>query len=237
MEKSGHKDVASSIRLCRSVIEDAENILASLPAGEAEIPTWWTNKLAICYAYINSLRDYIVYEGIEMEDEESESEMEGSMSEGEMEDSGEESESEMEDDESEESEDKMEDEESEDENQVTLGDYTTKHFDICPSAVALYSDILSKTDMIHLVVESMMLHDLLFKLEKFAISMGVADTELVDKAQHYADMIMDLAREMNLEDEHEYIESVHMAKFKELMVPEVDESMLPPSVRLMRNAT
>jgi hypothetical protein len=214
MEKSGHKDVASSIRLCRSIIEDAENILASLPEGETEIPTWWTNKLAICYAYINSLRDYIVYEGVETKDEESEDEME---------DSDEES----------------EDEESKDnqENQLKIGDYTTQHFDICPSAVALYSDILSKTDMIHLVVESMMLHDLLFKLEKFAIAMGVADTELVDKAQHYADMIMSLAREMDLESEHAYIDDVHMAKFKELAVPEVDESMLPPSVRLVRNAT
>jgi hypothetical protein len=214
MEKLGHKDVASSIRLCRSIMEDAENILASLPEGETEIPTWWTNKLAICYAYINSLRDYIVYEGVETKNEALEDEMEDS-------------------------EEELEDEESEDnqENQLKIGDYTTQHFDICPSAVALYSDILSKTDMIHLVVESMMLHDLLFKLEKFAIAMGVADTELVDKAQHYADMIMALAREMNLESEHTYIENVHMSKFKELAVLEVDESMLPPSVRLVRNAT
>lgn len=227
MEKSGHKDVASSIRLCRSIMEDAEGILASLPEGEAEIPTWWTNKLAICYAYINSLRDYITYEGVEMQNEESEDEMEESESEGEMEEPESEGETE-------ESESEMEDD---DENQVTIGDYTTKHFDICPSAVALYSNITNKTDMIHLVVESMMLHDLLFKLEKFAIAMGVADAELIAKAQHYADMIMALASEMNLEDEHEYIESVHMSKFKELAVPEVDESMLPPSVRLMRNAT
>lgn len=84
MEKSGHKDVASSIRLCRSIIEDADNILASLPEGEAEIPTWWTNKLAICYAYMNSLRDYILYAEIESEDEdESDSEMEDSDSESE----------------------------------------------------------------------------------------------------------------------------------------------------------
>jgi hypothetical protein len=72
MKKSGHKDVASSVRLCRNIIEDAESILASLPDGEAELPTWWTNKLAICYAYINSLRDYIVDEEIEVEEEEDE---------------------------------------------------------------------------------------------------------------------------------------------------------------------
>lgn len=84
MQKSGHKDVVSSIRLCRSIIEDANSILTSLPEGEAEIPTWWTNKLAICYAYMNSLRDYVVYEGIEVESE-NETESEDSESEDESE--------------------------------------------------------------------------------------------------------------------------------------------------------
>jgi hypothetical protein len=75
MKKSGHKDVVSSLSLCRSIVEDAETILTSLPETERELPTWWTNKLAICYAYINSLRDYAVYQGFE-EDEEHESETE-----------------------------------------------------------------------------------------------------------------------------------------------------------------
>jgi hypothetical protein len=217
MEKSGHKDVASSIRLCRSIIEDAESILASLPEGETEIPTWWTNKLAICYAYMNSLRDYAYYsdEGIGKDSEVS-ADAEPDVEEKDL--------------------DASVDAEP-DTDELTVGDYTTQHFDICPSAVALYTNILDKTDMIHLVVESMMLHDLFFKLEKFAISMGVADKELVDKAQHYADMIMALAKEMNLEDEHSYIETVHMNKFKDLAMPDIDESMIPPSVRMVRNAT
>lgn len=216
MEKSGHKDVASSIRLCRSIIEDAESILNTLPAEETEIPTWWTNKLAICYAYMNSLRDYAYYSenGIAKESDEDDS------------DEGKETDSD----------EANENESDEAKEQIQIGDYITKHFDICPSAVALYSNILSKTDMIHLVVESAMLHDLLFKLEKFAISMGVADKPLVEKAQHYADMIMALASEMNLQAEHEYIESVHMSKFKQLAVPDIDESMIPPSVRMMKNA-
>jgi hypothetical protein len=28
---------------------------------EASLPSWWTNKLAVSAAYLNSLRDYIVY--------------------------------------------------------------------------------------------------------------------------------------------------------------------------------
>ena len=75
MKKSGHTDVASSLMLCKSIIEDAETILTSLPEGDIELPTWWTNKLAICYAYVNSLRDYAVYQGFE-EDEEEEPETE-----------------------------------------------------------------------------------------------------------------------------------------------------------------
>ena len=41
---------------------------------------------------------------------------------------------------------------SEQASQVTVGDYTTKHFDICPSAVELYSNISGKTQMTHLIV-------------------------------------------------------------------------------------
>ena len=60
----------------------------------------------------------------------------------------------------------------------------------------------------------------------------------VDKTQHYADMIMELAEEMNMVDEHAYVEDVHMAKMKELANTEEednteDNDMTPPSVRMM----
>lgn len=99
MKKSGHKDVASSLMLCKSIIEDAETILTSLPEEDAELPTWWTNKLAICYAYINSLRDYAVYQGFEEEEDEEpeDEESEGSMEDTNGESSAEEPETEDED--------------------------------------------------------------------------------------------------------------------------------------------
>lgn len=100
--------------------------------------------------------------------------------------------------------------------QVTVGDYTTKHFDMCPSAVKLYSKIKDITPMVHLVVENMMLHDLFFRLEKQAIAQGAIDEDDLEKAEHYAEMIMDNAEQMGLEDEHSYIEDVHLAKFEEL---------------------
>ena len=209
MKKDGHTDVASSRRMCKMIIEDANDILDALPRdSEAALPTWWTNKLAKCSAYINGASDYLVYSDSPMEETRED-----------------EYESENDDNDSEVSENVSE-------GQVSKGDYTTRHFDICPSAQALYSEIEDKTEMVHLVVESMMLHDLLFKLEKQAIAMDNADEDMVRKAQHYADMIMELAAEMRLDEEHAYIEDVHMAKIKELAMDDEDD-MLPPSAKMV----
>ena len=209
MKKSAYNPVTSSMRMSATILEDASDIsrILSTKDTDAEIPIWWTNKLSICSAYMNSLRDYLAYItqeiGYDVEFEDSE--------------------------------------DSEETNpdirgqQVKVGSYTTSHFDICPSAIDLYTNINEKTDMIHLVVESMMLHDILFKLEKQAIAMGSIDKEMLDKAQHYADMILSIAEEMNLLAEHDYIESIHMPVFKNLMISEVVEDyMLPPSARQMQ---
>ena len=213
MRKDGHTDVSSSRRMCKTIIEDANDILDALPRDmEASLPTWWTNKLAKCSAYMNSARDYLVYSDSPMQEPREE----------------------MTDDDDTKNDDM---EEMTSPGQISKGDYTTRHFDICPSAQALYSDIESKTDMVHLVVESMMLQDLLFKLEKQAIAMDNADADMVEKAQHYADMIMSLAREMRLEEEHSYVEDVHMAKFKELADMDDEDDMLPPSAKMVKHAS
>ena len=60
--KDGHTDVASAKRQCANIIEDCRDIMNALPEDdEASLPTWWTNKLAVSAAYINSDRDYLVY--------------------------------------------------------------------------------------------------------------------------------------------------------------------------------
>jgi len=60
--KDGHTDVASARRQCANIIEDCQDMLKALPDdSEASLPTWWTNKLAVSAAYINSDRDYLVY--------------------------------------------------------------------------------------------------------------------------------------------------------------------------------
>ena len=70
--KDGHTDVASAKRQCANIIEDCQDILRSLPDdNEASLPTWWTNKLAVSAAYINSDRDYLIYTVQEAPKEES----------------------------------------------------------------------------------------------------------------------------------------------------------------------
>ena len=197
MKKDGHTDVASSRRMCRTIIEDANDILDSLPQDmEASLPTWWTNKLAKCSAMMNGARDYLVYSTDTPMPESETAEVPA--------------------------------------DQVVVGDFKSKHFDICPSAVALYKDIEASDA----AVESAMLHDMLFKVEKKAIAANMATEDQVEKTQHYADMIMELAEEMNMVDEHAYVEDVHMAKMKELANTEEednteDNDMTPPSVRMM----
>lgn len=199
MKKDGHTDVASSLRMCKTIIEDANDIVNALPQDmEASLPTWWTNKLAKCSAMMNGARDYLVYST----DTPSPTSMPFTFEEIPS-------------------------------DQVVVGDFKSKHFDICPSAVALYKDIEASDE----AIESAMLNDMLFKVEKKAIAADMATQEQVDKAQHYADMIMELAEEMNMVDEHAYVEDVHMAKMKELANTEEDNvednDMTPPSVRMM----
>jgi hypothetical protein len=62
--KDGHTDVASAKKQMKKIQEDIVDMYNSLMAkdNEDDLPSWWTNKLAVSSAYLNSLRDYIVYE-------------------------------------------------------------------------------------------------------------------------------------------------------------------------------
>lgn len=59
--------------MCEAIIEDANDILNELrTSDDLEPPTWWTSKLAVSSAYLNSLRDFIKYNKEEIMEEESE---------------------------------------------------------------------------------------------------------------------------------------------------------------------
>lgn len=78
MNKTKSDSVESSLRMLRTIVENAEDMLASMPEdAEGCLPVWWTNKLAISSAYLDSLRDYLIFSDKEelMEDESEEDEM------------------------------------------------------------------------------------------------------------------------------------------------------------------
>lgn len=108
--------------------------------------------------------------------------------------------------------------ETEDIYELKIGDYQTRHYDMCPGASELYKKIESgeiDTDM-GLAIRAAKLQDSLFYLEKHVIhEMGTASFEDVISAQNLASEIMELARMMGLEEEHQYILG-HVQAIREL---------------------
>ena len=77
LNEDGHTDVPSSIRMCKTIMEDAHDILCALcnTDMDEEIDTWWTNKLAVSASTLNKLRDYYVHE-VDHEEQPDEADME-----------------------------------------------------------------------------------------------------------------------------------------------------------------
>ena len=77
LTEDGHTDVPSSIRMCKTIMEDAHDILCALcnTDMDEEIDTWWTNKLAVSASTLNKLRDYYVHE-VDHEEQPDEADME-----------------------------------------------------------------------------------------------------------------------------------------------------------------
>lgn len=92
--------------------------------------------------------------------------------------------------------------------ELKIGDYQTRHYDMCPGASALYKKIESQeidTDM-GLAIRNAKLQDALFYLEKRTVKEQHSATfEDVKMAENLASEIMELARMMGLEEEHQYI--------------------------------
>ena len=62
LDEDGHSDVASAMRQCKTITEDATQIDGKLQtmSPEDSLPTWWTNKLAVSSNSMNKLRDYFL---------------------------------------------------------------------------------------------------------------------------------------------------------------------------------
>ena len=77
VKEDGHTDVASAIRQCKTVTEDAMQILQKLKSMSPEdsLPSWWTNKLAVASNSMNKLRDYFLVPSVSEEVELNEAEV------------------------------------------------------------------------------------------------------------------------------------------------------------------
>lgn len=61
LAEDGHTDVSSAMRKCKTIIEDAQEILIQLQQMSPEdgLPSWWMNAVAVSAHELNSMRDYI----------------------------------------------------------------------------------------------------------------------------------------------------------------------------------
>jgi hypothetical protein len=62
IKEDGHTDVPSAVRQCKTIVEDATQMMGKLQSmnGEESLPTWWTNKLAVASNSMNKMRDYLL---------------------------------------------------------------------------------------------------------------------------------------------------------------------------------
>jgi len=69
LQEDGHTDVSSAVRQCKTITEDAMQIMGKLQSmsGEDSLPTWWTNKLAVASNSMNKIRDYLLVPSMQNE--------------------------------------------------------------------------------------------------------------------------------------------------------------------------
>ena len=65
LDEDGHEDVPSARRAMQTIIEDAGEMLESLDQMEGNLPTWWTNKMAVAASMLNKMRDYLLIDSEE----------------------------------------------------------------------------------------------------------------------------------------------------------------------------
>ena len=85
--------------------------------------------------------------------------------------------------------------------EIMVGDYQTRHFDMCPAATALYGKM---EDADELAQRSAKLQDVLYYMEKDPDRKHVPEDGVM--AETLADVIMMMAEMMDMESEHDYIQ-------------------------------
>jgi len=115
--------------------------------------------------------------------------------------------------------------EEDDPQELMVGSYQTKYFDMCPGATGVYTDIENKVEDMNMAERAAKLQDALFALEKHILNDEESGTDegYMLMAQNLADQIMSMAKMMGLEDEHSYID-MHVKTIEKALKGEDTES-------------
>jgi len=115
--------------------------------------------------------------------------------------------------------------EEDDPQELMVGSYQTKYFDMCPGATQVYTDIEDKVEDMDMAERAAKLQDALFALEKHILNDEESGTDegYLLMAQNLADQIMAMAKMMGLEDEHSYID-MHVKTIEKALKGEDTES-------------
>lgn len=115
--------------------------------------------------------------------------------------------------------------EEDDPQEIKIGSYQTKYFDMCPGATAVYKDIEDKVEDMDMAERAAKLQDALFYIEKHILEDEEEGTDegYMLVAQNLADQIMAMAKMMDLEQEHSYIQS-HVDTIEKALKGEDTES-------------
>lgn len=89
--------------------------------------------------------------------------------------------------------------------QIVIGQYRTSHFEMCPKAQLLYSDLPVDVDRVSAERAAQFL-DQLFALEKSVIATEKATSEDIDQAKVIASKAMTMAKKAGLEKEHSFVQ-------------------------------
>ncbi len=96
--------------------------------------------------------------------------------------------------------------------QIVVGSYTTSHFEMCPKAQKLYTNLPVDVNTSAAERTAHFL-DQLFALEKSVIAVEKSTKDDIKKAEEYAEKAMEMARRADLEKEHSFVQD-HVEKIK-----------------------
>jgi hypothetical protein len=200
INEDGHADVASAIRQCKTITEDAMQIMSKLQGmnPEESLPTWWTNKLAVASNSMNKMRDYLLVpsmkESLDKEDEPTVKKVVKMLKKASQAHAGQ-------------AKDLEKAITEQPEHEITVGNYTTKFFHMCGSAQKVMKKHADKDG----AEELTRMQDVFYKMEKdIMMNDGGASNNQKKKAEILYDKIIAKAKEVGIADEVDKYMKLHL---------------------------